>query len=56
MFPAIAIADEIKKVNLNAEFLFVGTKGKIEARVVFQRGYAFDKYLDQWIPSQLSDG
>lgn len=41
VFPAIAIADEIKKVNLNAEFLFVGTKGKIEARVVFQRGYAF---------------
>jgi UDP-N-acetylglucosamine--N-acetylmuramyl-(pentapeptide) pyrophosphoryl-undecaprenol N-acetylglucosamine transferase len=41
VFPAIAIADEIKKVNLNAEFLFVGTKGKIEARVVPQRGYAF---------------
>jgi len=41
VFPAIAIADEIKKVNLNAEFLFVGTKGKIEARTVPQRGYAF---------------
>ena len=40
MFPAIAVADEIKKQNSNAEFLFVGTKGKIEARVVPQRGYA----------------
>jgi UDP-N-acetylglucosamine--N-acetylmuramyl-(pentapeptide) pyrophosphoryl-undecaprenol N-acetylglucosamine transferase len=39
VFPAIAIADEIRKLNPNAEFLFVGTKGKIEARVVPQRGY-----------------
>jgi len=40
VFPAIAVADEIKKLNSNTEFLFVGTKGKIEARVVPQRGYA----------------
>jgi UDP-N-acetylglucosamine--N-acetylmuramyl-(pentapeptide) pyrophosphoryl-undecaprenol N-acetylglucosamine transferase len=39
VFPAIAIADEIKKLNPNTEYLFVGTKGKIEARVVPQRGY-----------------
>ena len=39
VFPAIAIADEIKKLRPNAEFLFVGTKGKIESRVVPQRGY-----------------
>ena len=41
VFPAIAIADEIRKLNPNAEFLFVGTKGKIEARTGPQRGYAF---------------
>lgn len=40
VFPAIAIADEIKKMKPNAEFLFVGTKRKIESRVVPQRGYA----------------
>lgn len=40
VFPALAIADEIKKLRSNAEFLFVGTKGKIESRVVPQRGYA----------------
>jgi UDP-N-acetylglucosamine--N-acetylmuramyl-(pentapeptide) pyrophosphoryl-undecaprenol N-acetylglucosamine transferase len=40
VFPAIAIADEIRKMDPHAEFLFVGTKGKIEARVVPQRGYA----------------
>ena len=40
VFPAIAIADEIRKQKSATEFLFVGTKGKIESRVVPQRGYA----------------
>lgn len=40
VFPALAIADEIKKLRSNTEFLFVGTKEKIEAQVVPQRGYA----------------
>lgn len=40
VFPALAIADEIKKLRSNAEFLFVGTKEKIEAQAVPQRGYA----------------
>jgi len=40
VFPAIAIADEIKKLRSNAEFLFVGTKRKIETRVVPERGYS----------------
>ena len=39
LFPAIAIADEIKKLRTDAEFLFVGTKGKIETRIVPQKGY-----------------
>ena len=41
LFPALAIADEIRKLNPEADILFVGTKGKIEARVVPARGYAF---------------
>ena len=40
VFPAIAIADEIRKQKSATEFLFVGTKGKIESRIVPQRGYA----------------
>jgi UDP-N-acetylglucosamine--N-acetylmuramyl-(pentapeptide) pyrophosphoryl-undecaprenol N-acetylglucosamine transferase len=40
VFPAIAIAEEIQKQNRETEFLFVGTKGKIESRVVPQRGYS----------------
>jgi UDP-N-acetylglucosamine--N-acetylmuramyl-(pentapeptide) pyrophosphoryl-undecaprenol N-acetylglucosamine transferase len=41
LYPALAIADEIGKLRPDAEFLFVGTKDKIEARVVPQRGYRF---------------
>jgi UDP-N-acetylglucosamine--N-acetylmuramyl-(pentapeptide) pyrophosphoryl-undecaprenol N-acetylglucosamine transferase len=39
VFPALAIADEIRKLKPNTEFIFIGTKGKIETRVVPQRGY-----------------
>lgn len=41
LFPALAIADEIKRLEPSSRFLFLGTKGKIEARVVPQRGYPF---------------
>jgi UDP-N-acetylglucosamine--N-acetylmuramyl-(pentapeptide) pyrophosphoryl-undecaprenol N-acetylglucosamine transferase len=41
LFPALAIADEIKKLQPGADILFVGTKNKIEARVVPQKGYKF---------------
>lgn len=41
LFPALAIADEIKTLLPDAEILFVGTKRKIEARVVPGKGFAF---------------
>ena len=41
LFPAIAIADELKKRMPDARILFVGTKDKIEASVVPQCGYEF---------------
>ena len=34
IFPAIAIAEEIKKLDSNAEVLFVGAKGRIEEKIV----------------------
>jgi UDP-N-acetylglucosamine--N-acetylmuramyl-(pentapeptide) pyrophosphoryl-undecaprenol N-acetylglucosamine transferase len=40
LYPALAIADEIRKRRPDAKFLFVGTKDKIEARVVPERGFA----------------
>ncbi len=42
LFPAIAIADEIRRVRPAAAITFVGTKKKIESRVVPGRGYAFE--------------
>lgn len=39
IFPAIAIADEIKRRNPNAEILFVGAKGKMEMEKVPDAGY-----------------
>lgn len=41
LFPALAIAEEVQKLEPATEFLFVGTRGKIEARIVPQRGYPF---------------
>ncbi len=41
LFPALAIADEINRLQPKSRFLFLGTKGKIEARVVPERGYPF---------------
>ncbi len=39
IFPAIAIANAIKKMKPQAEFLFVGAKGKMEMEKVPQAGY-----------------
>ena len=41
LFPAIAIAEEIKSIVPNADIIFIGTKDKIEARVVPQKGFVF---------------
>ena len=41
LYPAIALADEVKKQRPEADVLFVGTKGRIESRVVPDRGYPF---------------
>ena len=41
LFPAIAIADEIRNLYPYAEIAFIGTKSKIEARVVPQNGFQF---------------
>ena len=41
LYPALAIADEVRKQAAGARVIFVGTKDKIEARVVPERGYTF---------------
>lgn len=42
VFPAIAIADAIKKLRPNTEFLFVGANGKMEMERVPKAGYAIE--------------
>lgn len=42
IFPAIAIADEIKRRNPNADILFVGAKGKMEMEKVPAAGYKIE--------------
>jgi UDP-N-acetylglucosamine--N-acetylmuramyl-(pentapeptide) pyrophosphoryl-undecaprenol N-acetylglucosamine transferase len=42
LFPAIAVADEIRQMRPDAEITFVGTRDKIEARVVPTHGYRFE--------------
>ena len=42
VFPAIAIADAIKKVLPETEFLFVGAVGKMEMERVPKAGYPIE--------------
>jgi UDP-N-acetylglucosamine--N-acetylmuramyl-(pentapeptide) pyrophosphoryl-undecaprenol N-acetylglucosamine transferase len=41
LYPAIAVADQIKTMKPEAEILFIGTKNKIEGTVVPKLGYKF---------------
>ncbi len=41
LYPAVAVADQIKIMKPEAEILFVGTKNKIEGTVVPNLGYKF---------------
>jgi UDP-N-acetylglucosamine--N-acetylmuramyl-(pentapeptide) pyrophosphoryl-undecaprenol N-acetylglucosamine transferase len=41
LYPALAIADEVRRRHPDASIAFVGTAGKIESRVVPARGYPF---------------
>ncbi len=42
IFPAIAIADEVRKADPEAEILFVGAKGRIEEKIVPSNNYRLE--------------
>lgn len=42
IYPAIAIADKIKRKNPNAEILFIGTERGMERTLIPENGYAFE--------------
>lgn len=41
LYPALAIADAVRRLRSDVEILFIGTRGHIEARVIPAAGYAF---------------
>lgn len=54
LYPAIAVADEIKRIKPEAEILFVGTKSKIEGRVVPKLGYKFKSIWIKGLARKIS--
>ncbi len=42
IFPAIAIADEIRKIDTSSEILFIGAKGRIEEKIVPSNNYRLE--------------
>ncbi len=54
IFPAVAIADELKKRHPDAEFLFVGAKDKMEMEKVPQAGYEIEGLWISGIQRSLS--
>jgi UDP-N-acetylglucosamine--N-acetylmuramyl-(pentapeptide) pyrophosphoryl-undecaprenol N-acetylglucosamine transferase len=42
IYPAIAVADELKKVNENIKIKFIGAKGKIEEKIIPANGYELE--------------
>jgi len=41
VYPALSIAEAVRRRQADADILFIGTRGKIEARVVPAHGFAF---------------
>ena len=50
VYPALAIADEIRRQDPAAEFLYVGLQNKLEAQVVPGRGYRFTSVYSKGFP------
>lgn len=42
IYPAIAIADELRKMNSNIEIKFIGAKGRIEEKIIPANGYKLE--------------
>ncbi|MEX2115355.1 MAG: undecaprenyldiphospho-muramoylpentapeptide beta-N-acetylglucosaminyltransferase [Bacteroidota bacterium] len=56
VFPALAIADALKTLKPDIELVFVGTKDRIEARVVPQHGFRFETIWISGIRRSLRPG
>jgi len=54
IFPAISIAQAIKRINPEAEILFVGAKGKIEEKKVPEAGFKIELIDIRGFPRKIS--
>jgi len=56
LYPALAVAQHIRTIKPESEFLFVGTKNKIESRVVPEYGFNFKSIWVSGFTRKLSLG
>lgn len=54
LYPGLAIADEVRRQRPGAQIAFIGTKGKIEERVVPRRGYVLHTIWISGLARRLS--
>ena len=54
VYPALAIADELRRLHADAEFLYVGVRNRLESRVVPARGYALRYVRSRPYPRSFS--
>ena len=54
LYPALALADELKRRDSNVTIAFMGTKDRIEARLVPAAGYPFYPVTVMGMPRRLS--
>ena len=54
VYPALAVADDIRRCEPDAEFLYVGVHGRLEERVVPARGYSLKFVRSRPFPRSLS--
>ncbi len=54
IYPALSIADEIKKSDKDAEILYVGTKEGLEAQIVPKTGYLFKTIRVKGLPRRIN--
>jgi len=54
VYPALAVADELRREDPEAEFVYVGLRGRIEARIVPHRGYSLHFVRSRPFPRPLS--
>ena len=54
VYPALAVADDIRRREPDAEFLYVGVHGRLEERVVPTRGYPLRFVRSRPFPRSLS--